>query len=364
MSFRLRSVLLAVLVGLATLSASAFGAGDTRSALGIGVVARGFVSPVLATSARGQPGVLYVVEQSGRVIRVAKGRRTVFLDLRAVVDSSSNERGLLGLAFHPRFPKDRRFYVGYTTQSQNVVAEFRANAAGTVALPSTRRQLFAVNDPYSNHNGGNVVFGRDGYLYTTIGDGGAGGDPENRAQDTASPFGKLLRFDVNRPSVAPVTVALGLRNAWRFTFDRANGNLYIGDVGQNSVEEIDFTPYPSPGLENYEWDVREGTHSFEDKPYGPGRRVGPIAEYSHSEGCSVTGGYVYRGTAVRSAVGRYFYGDFCSGTIWSLVVRNGKATDLRREPFSVEELTSFGESPTAELYLVSRRGVVYGLRGT
>jgi hypothetical protein len=364
MSVRLRSVFLALVVCTAALAAGAFGGRDTRSALGVGVVARGFVSPVLATSARRQPGVLYVVEQSGRIVRIAKGRRTVFLDLRGAVDSSSNERGLLGLAFHPRFPNDRRFFVAYTTQSQNVVAEFRANGAGTVGLPSTRRQFLAVNDPYSNHNGGNLAFGRDGYLYTTIGDGGSGGDPENRAQDPVSPFGKLLRFDVDRPAAGPEIVALGLRNAWRFTFDRANGNLYIGDVGQNAVEEVDFTPYPSPGVENYEWDVREGTHAFEDKAYGPGKRVDPIAEYTHSEGCSVTGGYVYRGTAVRSAVGRYFYGDYCSGRIWSLVVRDGKATGLRREPFSVEELTSFGESSTGELYLVSRRGTVYRLRAT
>jgi hypothetical protein len=361
MSVRLRSVVLAVGVGAAVLATGSLGGPNARSALGVTVVARGFESPVLATSARGQPGVLYVVEQPGRIIRVAKGRRTVFLDLRQVVDYGG-ERGLLGLAFHPRFPKDRRFYVGYTTRSQNVVAEFRANAAGTVGIPSTRRQFLAVDDPYANHNGGNVVFGRDGYLYTTIGDGGSGGDPENRSQDPTSLFGKLLRFNVNGRA-APEIAALGLRNAWRFTFDRANGNLYIGDVGQNEFEEIDFTPYPSPGLENYEWDVREGMHAFEDKTYGPGKRVDPIVEYSHAEGCSVTGGYVYRGTAVKSAIGRYFYGDYCSGRIWSLVVRDGKAADVRLEPFTITGLTSFGESPTGELYLVSQRGIVYRLRG-
>ena len=168
-----------------------------------------------------------------------------------------------------------------------------------MAVPSSRRIILSVEDPYSNHNGGHVAFGRDGFLYTTIGDGGAGGDPENRAQDPDSLFGKLLRYDVNRTPAQPEIVAAGLRNAWRFTFDRANGDLYIGDVGQNAVEEIDYTRYPSPGLENYEWDVREGSSTFEDKPYGPGRRVGPVAEYDHDEGCSVTGGYVYRGKAVR-----------------------------------------------------------------
>ena len=169
-----------------------------------------------------------------------------------------------------------------------------------MAVPSSRRIILSVEDPYSNHNGGHVAFGRDGFLYTTIGDGGAGGDPENRAQDPDSLFGKLLRYDVNRTPAQPEIVAVGLRNAWRFTFDRANGDLYIGDVGQNAVEEIDYTRYPSPGLENYEWDVTGGGRApFEDKSYGPGRRVGPVAEYDHDEGCSVTGGYVYRGKAVR-----------------------------------------------------------------
>jgi glucose/arabinose dehydrogenase len=276
---------------------------------------------------------------------------------------AGDERGLLGLAFHPRYPRDRRLYVAYTTAAQNVVAEYRANVAGTAVVPSTRRILLAVDDPYSNHNGGHVAFGRDGFLYTTIGDGGAGGDPENRAQDPASLFGKLLRFNVGRRPAEPEIAALGLRNAWRFTFDRANGDLYLGDVGQGEMEEIDYTKYPSPGLENYEWDVKEGTRPFEDKAYGPGRRVDPIAEYDHGQGCSVTGGYVYRGRAVRSAIGRYFYGDYCSGRVWSLVVRNGRASGLRAEPgLRVEGLSSFGEGASGELYLVSHTGTIYRLR--
>jgi glucose/arabinose dehydrogenase len=359
---RVQLALIGALVCAAALAACAAAGEESASALGVRPVASGFDQPVALTSARAQPNVLYVVEQTGRVLRLARARRTVFLDLRSTVDEAS-ERGLLGLAFHPRFPRDRRFYVGYTTTGRNVVAEYRANAAGTVAVPSSRRIILSVEDPYSNHNGGHVAFGRDGFLYTTIGDGGSGGDPENRAQDPDSLFGKLLRYDVNRTPARPEIVAVGLRNAWRFTFDRANGDLYIGDVGQNAVEEIDYTKYPSQGLENYEWDVREGSSTFEDKSYGPGRRVGPVAEYDHDEGCSVTGGYVYRGKAVRSAVGRYFYGDYCSGRVWSFVIRNGRATGLRTEPrLRLEGLSSFGEGAAGELYLVSHNGTIYRLR--
>jgi glucose/arabinose dehydrogenase len=351
-----------VLVVTTVLAAGAAGAGQATRALGLQRVASGFDEPVLVTSARAQPNVLYVVEQTGRIIRLAGGRRNVFLDLRGTVEAGG-ERGLLGLAFDPRYPRDRRVYVAYTTADQNVVDEYRVNTAGTAVVRSTRRVLLAVNDPYSNHNGGHVAFGRDGFLYTTIGDGGAGGDPENRAQDPASLFGKLLRFNVDRRPAEPEIVALGLRNAWRFSFDWANGDLYLGDVGQGDMEEIDYTKYPSPGLENYEWDVREGTRPFEDKAYGPGRRVDPIAEYDHGQGCSVTGGYVYRGRAVRAAVGRYFYGDYCSGRVWSLVVRNGRASGLRAERgLRTEGLSSFGEGATGELYLVSHQGTIYRLR--
>jgi glucose/arabinose dehydrogenase len=354
--------LVAALWATAIVAAFAKGADRASAAFQLREVASGFASPLLVTSARQQPNVLYVVEQGGRVLRLANGRRTVFLDLRDTVEAGG-ERGLLGLAFHPRYPRDRRVYVGYTTETQNVVAEFRANAAGTAVVRSSRRLLLAVNDPYPNHNGGNVVFGPDGFLYTTIGDGGSGGDPENRAQDPSSLFGKLLRFNVDRRPARSEIVALGLRNAWRFTFDRANGDLYIGDVGQGEVEEIDYTKRASPGLENYEWDVREGSRTFEDKPYGPGRRVDPVAEYDHSQGCTVIGGYVYRGRAVPAARGRYFYGDYCSGRVWSLVIRNGRATGVRVESgLQLEGLTSFGESTTGELYLVSQRGSIYRLR--
>jgi glucose/arabinose dehydrogenase len=356
-----RALTILVLAGtLAVVAGSAAGS-DTgqaaQSAFRKTFVMRAFEAPVLVTHAPGDPRAIYVVEQSGRIMRVASGRRTVFLDVRRLVDFGG-ERGLLGLAFHPRYAKNRIFYVAYTTSSQNVVARYRSR--GTRALPGSARILLQVDDPYGNHNGGHLAFGKDGLLYTSIGDGGAGGDPEDRAQNPDSQFGKLLTLNVSQPNAQWQIAALGLRNPWRFTFDRANGDLYIGDVGQNAVEEIDYTPRRSPGLENYGWDAFEGTNRFEDTELGPGRLVAPIYQYTHDVGgCTVIGGYVYRGKARPSERGRYIFGDYCSGIVWSLRVRNGKATGVRREPFRLEGLTSFGENTAGELFATTEVGEIY-----
>ena len=219
--------------------------------------------------------------------------------------------------------------------------------------------MLAVQDPYGNHNGGHLAFGPDGLLYTTIGDGGSGGDPENRSQNMQSQFGKLLTLDPSRPAAGWTIAALGLRNAWRFSFDRATGDLYIADVGQGEIEEVNFTPRSSPGLENYGWDLYEGSRRYEEGSPTAGELVFPVAEYSHSRGCSVTGGYVYRGTARRSERGRYIYGDYCSGVVWSFRIAEGAATDLRVEPFRVGNLTSFGENAAGELFAVSGAGTIY-----
>jgi glucose/arabinose dehydrogenase len=196
-------------------------------------------------------------------------------------------------------------------------------------------------------------------LYTTIGDGGSGGDPENRSQDMSSPFGKLLRLDVARSGADWQVAGLGLRNAWRFSFDRATGDLYIGDVGQNAVEEIHFTPRQSTGLVNYGWDLYEGSQRFEQRDAGPGRLVFPIFEYGHDEGCTVVGGFVYRGRARPADRGRYILGDYCSGKIWSFRVSAGEAQNVRTERFRIEGLTSFGEGPTGELFAVAQSGTIY-----
>jgi glucose/arabinose dehydrogenase len=353
-----RRLLLAV-AGLALLLAASATARDTATQLRLVAVARGFDDPVLVTSTPADPGALYVVEQRGTVVRLAGGRRTTFLDLSGVV-TAGGEQGLLGLAFHPKYASNRRLFVGYTSNDgRNVVAELRSS--GGKANPSTRKVLFSVRDPYGNHNGGHVAFGPDGKLYTTIGDGGSGGDPENRSQQMSSPFGKLQRIDVDRRPARVSIAALGLRNAWRFSFDRTTGDLWLGDVGQGSIEEIDFLPAGAKGLVNFGWDVYEGRSDFERKRRGPGRLVFPIAQYSHDDGCSVTGGYVYRGTAVPAANGRYFFGDYCSGTIWSTRQAGGKAVGLRREPFSVKSITSFGQDARGELYAVSQDGTIYRL---
>jgi len=329
------------------------------------VIVRGLAAPLYVTAAPGEPRRLYVVEQTGR-IRVVEGgriRREPFLDLRSQVESGG-EQGLFSIAFHPDYAQNRRFYVQFTDLNENTrIVEFRSD--GTRALPGTRRQIFFLEDPYSNHNGGQLVFGPDRGLYAGMGDGGGGGDPQNRSQDLSQLFGKLLRFDVDSPGspLRPEIVALGLRNPWRFSFDRANGDLYIGDVGQLRSEEIDYTPRGSPGLENYGWDVYEGRGRFERKDPGQGRLVFPVATYGRELGYSVTGGYVYRGRAVPSFRGRYIYGDFGTGRIWSLKVVGGRARGLRLEPFRIQSLASFGEDGAGELYAVSLYGTVYRLTG-
>jgi glucose/arabinose dehydrogenase len=344
----------------ATLGASR---GDEAATLGLRPVASGLDQPVHVAAPRSEPRRLYVVEKTGRIRVLENGRRRAepFLDLSGVV-SNGSEQGLLSIAFHPAYARNHRFFVDYTDGNGDTrVVEFRSD--GRKALPASRRQWLFVKQPYPNHNGGQVAFGPDGLLYVGMGDGGSGGDPENRAQNMASRFGKLLTLDVSLRDAKPTIAALGLRNPWRFSFDRANGDLYIGDVGQNSIEEVDYTPRRSPGLENYGWDVYEGRAKFEAKQPGPGKLVFPIAQYTHAQGISVTGGFVYRGRAVPALRGRYIYGDFGSGTIWTLRVANGRATGLRRESIKVQSLSSFGEDAAGELYAVSLDGTVYRITG-
>jgi glucose/arabinose dehydrogenase len=324
-------------------------------------VASGLDSPLHVTVAPGEPGRLYVVEQDGliRVFEEDRLLRRPFLDVRDQV-SSGGERGLLSVAFHPRYAENRLFYVNFTDVAGDTrVVEYRTRAGGP---PDPTREPLYVPQPYSNHNGGQLEFGPDGLLYVGMGDGGAGGDPENRAQDLGSRLGKLLRLNVDRRGAEWEIVAYGLRNPWRFSFDRETGDLWIGDVGQGAWEEIDYLAAGSTGLVNFGWDAREGDHVFEDKEPNPaGRLVDPLVEYPHEQGCSVTGGYVYRGASVPALSGRYLYGDYCSGTVWSVALRSGKASKPRRLPFEVSALSSFGEDADGELYLVSLAGRIFRL---
>ena len=315
----------------------------------------GLNAPLHAVGIKGQAGRLYIVEQGGliRVFERGRLREAPFLDVRSII-SAGGERGLLSVAFHPQYATNKRFYVNYTDRNGHTnVVEYRSN--GTRAIPSSARRLLFVRQPYSNHNGGQVAFGPNGRLHVGMGDGGSGGDPENRSQDLSTLLGKLVSIDVATKSAR--IEGLGLRNPWRFSFDRSTGDLLIGDVGQGQIEEVNFTPKTSPGLENYGWDVFEGRSKFEDKALGPGKLVNPVAQYTHDDGCSITGGHVYRG-ANRALRGRYIYGDFCSGIVWSVKVAGGNASGLRRESFKIPNLTSFAEDSAGELFAVSGSGTI------
>jgi glucose/arabinose dehydrogenase len=321
----------------------------------------GLDSPLHLTAIPSEPERLYVVEQIGR-IRIIEGGRLLpqpFLDIRSEV-VAGGEQGLLSVAFAPDYEESRRFYVDYTDVNGDTrVVEYEAPEG---EQPTQRRELLFVDQPYANHNGGLLVFGPNGRLYVGMGDGGSGGDPENRAQNLQERLGKLLSLDVSEEDAEWRVEAFGLRNPWRFSFDRETGDLWIADVGQGEWEEINVVPRASPGLENYGWDVYEGTHVYEDKEPNPrGRLVMPAAEYSHEEGCSITGGFVYRGEQIPSAVGRYFYGDYCSGAVWAVSPRPDGFSEPQRLPFEVSALSSFGEDVAGELYLVSLEGDVYRL---
>jgi glucose/arabinose dehydrogenase len=335
---------------------------QTQQALSVRPFARGLSALTYVASTPAEPRRLYAVEQVGRIRYFVNGRlRGTFLDIRSRVQSGG-EQGLLSVAFHPSYARNHRFYVNYTDRRGDTrVVEFRSRNGRAVL--STARQLLFVNQPYANHNGGQLQFDRQGRLYVGMGDGGSAGDPQNRAQNVRQRLGKLLRIDPLRRGATWQMVALGLRNPWRFMFDRANGDLYIADVGQGDWEEIDYRAHAQIAtLANYGWKAFEGRARYSDTPLGPGQLVAPVYVYSHDGGsCSVTGGYVYRGRAVPAAVGRYFFGDYCSGIVWSLRIEDGRAVDVRREPFRVGTLTSFGEDVAGELYLTTETGRILRL---
>jgi glucose/arabinose dehydrogenase len=329
-------------------------AGTQTTHLALHTVFIGLDAPLAAVAAPGQPNNLYIVEQPG-MIRVAvngKLRARPFLDIRSLV-KSGGEQGLLSVAFHPGYRTNHKFYVDYTDVNGDTrVMEYRSRGG---LAPRFVRQILFVKQPYANHNGGQLQFGPDGWLYVGMGDGGSEGDPQNYGQSLSTRLGKLLRIKVDSRRPAVRIAGYGLRNPWRFSFDAA-GNLYIGDVGQNTWEEVDYTPRSSPGLENYGWNVYEGKHRFQNKRPNPaGHLVMPVAEYSHKLGCTIIGGYVWKG--------RYWYGDYCSGRVWSLRIVGGKATGIRSESINVPSLSSWGLDGHGNLYAVSLEGKVYRVSG-
>lgn len=315
-------------------------------------------------------GRLYIIEKPGRIRILENGQLLdqPFLDINDRVGSNGNEQGLLGLVFHPQYAQNGRFFVNYTDNNgDTVIARYQVSSDPNIADANSEVQLLGVDQPFPNHNGGVLAFGPDGYLYAGLGDGGSAGDPFGNAQKTDTLLGKILRIDVD--SAEPYSVpadnpfgneiwAYGLRNPWRMSFDKSTGDLYIGDVGQNVWEEIDYLPAGSPGGTNFGWDFREGAHEYEDS--GPAGMVDPIAEYSHQEGgCSVTGGFVYRGS-MPEWNGIYLYGDYCTGFIWGLIQTNGGWQ--KQQLFDVDvTITSFGQDEAGEIYLLSDIGNIYRL---
>src|SRR5919199_1611264 len=321
-----------------------------RAAAAFRPYAAGFSAITYVAATPAEPRRLYVVEQVGRIRYLVDGRgKRTFLDIRNLV-LSGGERGLLSVAFHPNYRRNHRFYVDYTDRNGDTrVVEYRSRN-GT-AIRSSARQLLFVKQPYPNHNGGQLQFGPDGRLYVGMGDGGSGGGPGKRAQTMSQRLGKLLKTVPTARRPAWSIAALGLRNPWRFSFDRANGDLYLADVGQGEWEEVDYRPRARLGaVANYGWNIYEGRARFRSGSPSRGELVFPVAVYSHDDGCSVTGGYVYRGRSVAAAVRRYFYGDYCSGNLWSLRIEAGRAVEVRREPGRIPQLTTFGEDVAGELY--------------
>jgi glucose/arabinose dehydrogenase len=359
--------------------------GSTAAAPGASTIALSKVadvgSPVLAIGAGDGSGRLFIVQKSGRIRIVKNGTllSTPFLDISGSV-SKGSEQGLLGLAFHPSYKTNRKLYVYFTNSAgTTVVREYRASTgnADRVAT-STARTLLKIKQPYANHNGGMLAFGRDGYLYIGTGDGGSAGDPGNRAQSIKSLLGKMLRINVNgrtstkaylTPKSNPYVGRTGrneiwqrgLRNPWRFSFDRANGNLWIGDVGQNVWEEVDRAVRTSSGpgkAVNWGWRVMEGRHCF--KPATGCNTTGkkkPLLEYKHASGrCAVTGGYVYRGSAIPALRGYYVYGDYCTGEVWAVAAGASAPASGIRLLDTAHLVSGFGQDDAGELYLCDLAG--------
>ena len=356
--------------------------------------------PLYATSIMLDSEVIFVVEQDGfiRLINDSKLDETPFLDITDRVQSPfypADERGLLGFALDPEFKKNGFFYVNYVNKN-NISIVSRFSSQNLIADKESETYILQVEQPYSNHNGGHIAFGPDGYLYISFGDGGSAGDPLGKGQDLNSLLGKILRIEItkdsykipednpfyNRENVKKEIWHYGLRNVWRFSFDRLNGNMYMGDVGQNNWEEINYQESSQKGL-NYGWNVMEGKHCFNPEVSCDSLSYEyPIYEYPNNanyiktliglkqtnrDGCSVTGGYIYRGSHIPEMYGRYIFGDYCTGKVWSFKNNNGIIQNFEDHTEEIAKsidkrsfyLSSFGEDYQGELFLIDYNGSLY-----
>ena len=314
-------------------------------------------------------GRLFILEKRGQ-IRILQNNQLLpvpFLDIQNEVGSQHTEQGLLGLAFHLKYAETGLFFVNYTDGNGNtVIARFHVSADDpNRADPTSEVDLIHVDQPYANHNGGGLAFGPDGYLYIGLGDGGSAGDPLGNGQNLQTLLGKMLRIDVDHGDKyaippdnpfaggggLPEIWAYGLRNPWRFSFDRLIGNLYIADVGQDAWEEIDVVPAGTPGGINFGWSYYEGNHPYKNGPPADVNFTFPAAEYSHADGCSVSGGDVYRGSALPEWQGVYFYGDYCSGNIWGLIHTADNAWQTKIMFTTGMKINTFGVDEAGEVYL-------------
>ena len=348
--------------------------------------ATGLNATVFVTSPPGDTSRLFVVEQSGaiKIIRNDSVLATPFLDISSDV-SFGGEQGLLGMAFHPDYSSNGYFFINYTnTAGDTRIARGRVSDDPDLANPDSLVTILSVSQPFANHNAGMLAFSPlDGYLYIGLGDGGSAGDPQNNAQDMTTLLGKMLRIDVDGafpyaipsdnpyvgdPGVPDEIWASGLRNPWRYSFDSESGDLYIADVGQNNFEEVDFQPAESNGGENYGWRLMEGSSCYNPSTNcDPGGLTYPIYEYSHSEGCSISGGYVYRGCAIPDLSGTYFFADYCSDRIWSFEYDGQNLTDFTERTveldpqsgLSFQQIVSFGTDALGEMYIVDRSGRIF-----
>ena len=375
------------------------------SDIGVEKIAKGFDKPIYVVSMPGDDSEILVMEQKGviKLIKNGKVTKSPFLNISDRVHRPlfpGDERGFLGFAFHPNFLDNGYIYVHYNDKNDNTIIS-RFTLDGKFPDTSSEKNIITLPQPYSNHNGGTIEFGNDGYLYIGLGDGGSAGDPEKRAQDLSNLFGTILRIDVNTekpyviPDDNPFTYyrkfkneiwAYGLRNPWRFSFDSLTGDMIIGDVGQYLWEEINIEYAGSAGGINYGWNIMEGNHCYPEdveKCYDEKFAL-PVFEYPNNanyaktlfgikqpnmDGCSITGGYVYRGEMIPELYGKYIFGDYCTGKVWSIKIENNKVKDLVDHTQSILEsmgkrefyLSSFGQNNKKELFLIDYNGTIYKL---